>query len=81
MAVVRRILTQLCRLAYQQRLGPERVVIAVKTAWAAVPETQHQKTWDRVDPLHKLWERVLTACIDLYFAERERGEPPAPRVR
>jgi len=80
LAVVRRTLTQLCRLAHRQGLGPERVVIAVKTAWVAVPETQPQKTWDRSDPLRKLWERVLTACLDLYFAERERGEPPAPRT-
>src|SRR4051812_12468839 len=52
---VRHALEQLCTVAHRQGLGPERMVIAVKEAWAALPETQRAPSQRETDALRGLF--------------------------
>jgi hypothetical protein len=56
-------LERLCSEAHAVKLGPERMLVAVKTAWAAVPGI------DRMDMerARVAFERVVGHCIDAYY--------------
>ena len=62
---LRNALTGICREAHAAKLGPERMLIAVKSAWTRVPGI------DRVDATRAevAFGQVVGFCIDAYYAE------------
>ena len=62
-------LMRLCQEAHVQQLGPERVLVAVKAAWAAVP------VGTKGGPEQKAiaFERVLGYCLEAYYGKPDRS--------
>jgi hypothetical protein len=58
-------LERLCSEAHAAKLGPERMLVAVKAAWARVPGVE------RVDAerARVAFERVVGHCIEAYYGE------------
>ena len=64
-ALVREALERLCREAHERELGPEQMLIAVKAAWAAVPEV-NGLDYDRQ---RILFDQLFGYCLDAYYAD------------
>ena len=60
---LRLALERLCTEAHAQQLGPERMLIGVKAAWARVPGVENA---DRTR-VEVAFSRVVGFCIDAYY--------------
>jgi hypothetical protein len=65
--MLRAALERLCTEAHDRSLGPERMLVTVKAAWGAVPES-HTLDHDRKQVV---FDRLLGHCLDAYY-----GGPP-----
>jgi hypothetical protein len=61
-------MTTLCAEARARQLPIERVIIAIKLAWASLPERRTQLGDVSTDVLSS----VISVCIEQYFADSER---------
>jgi hypothetical protein len=71
---LRLALERLCTEAHALQLGPEKMLVAVKEAWARVSGI-HPIDSDRA---RVAFERVVGYCIDAYYAPRSADMPSAP---
>ena len=68
-AALRHAVDRLCTEAHERDLGPERMVVAVKSVWHdlkldnAMDEGRKQLAFDR----------ILTTCLDAYYDARTMG--------
>ena len=61
--LVRTAIERLCREARERSIGPEVMLVAVKAAWTALPESH------KLDPERKriAFDRVFGYCLDAYY--------------
>jgi len=64
-ATLRLALERLCTEAHAAKLGPERMLVAVKAAWARVPGLDHVD----VELTRVAFERVVGHNIEVYYGE------------
>jgi hypothetical protein len=64
---LRSSVARLCCEARQRELRAEQLIIAVKYAWATLPDTQW---WRRESDLEVL-PLVITVCIEQFFLHRK----------
>lgn|SRR5437763_13209653 len=69
---LRLAIERLCSEAHAEKLGPERMLVAVKAAWARVPTIEHADA----ERARIAFERLVGYCIDVYYGER--SSPPLP---
>jgi hypothetical protein len=63
--LLRLALERLCVEAHQQQLGPEKMLVAVKTVWASVPGIAQLD----VERARVAFARVVEHCIHAYYGE------------
>jgi len=68
---LRLAIERLCSEAHAAQLGPERMLLAVKAAWARVPRIEHVDA----ERARIAFERLVGYCIDVYYGER--SSPPS----
>jgi len=61
---LRMALERLCTEAHAAELGPERMLVAVKAAWARVPGIERVD----VERARIAFERVVGHCIEAYYS-------------
>ena|SRR5215212_3189085 len=61
---LRLALERLCTEAHAAELGPERMLVAVKAAWARVPGIEQVD----VERARIAFERVVGHCIEAYYS-------------
>jgi hypothetical protein len=59
----------LCALGVPSGVPVEKLIVAIKLAWASMPETRLQLGDGASDAL----SAAVTACIEVYFLAGERG--------
>lgn len=62
---LRLALKRLCVEAHAARLGPERMLVAVKAVWARVPGIEHLE----VERAQVTLDRVVGQCIEAYYSD------------
>jgi hypothetical protein len=62
---LRLALDRMCTEAHAAKLGPERMLVTVKAAWARVPGIEHVDAQRARVAL----ERVVGHCIEAYYGE------------
>jgi hypothetical protein len=62
-------IARLCDETKCRGLRAEQLIIAVKSAWASLPDTQ----WWRREADGALLAIIITVCIEQYFLESERA--------
>jgi hypothetical protein len=62
-------LARLCEETKRRELRAEQLIIAVKHAWATLPDAR----WWRRDADGELLSLVITVCIEQYFLDRQRA--------
>jgi len=62
---LRLALERMCSEARDAKLGPERMLVAVKAAWARVPGIEHID----VERARVALERVVGHCIEAYYGD------------
>ena len=67
-AELRRVLRNMSEEARAESLHAEQVIVALKRVWESLPEVR--RATDRQEQ-HRLLERVVTLCIQEYYAEQE----------
>jgi len=66
---IRALLERLCDAAHAQGLRAEHVLLRIKAAWRDLPEVRHGlRDYDGL-----VLSRVITLCIDEYFAPWRAG--------
>jgi hypothetical protein len=73
--LVRLQLDRMCAEAHRHGLGPEKVVIDLKRVWAELPIVRRDPGGN--DALDGLYDKVLAASLDAYFAK----SPVRPSLR
>jgi hypothetical protein len=68
-AALTRPLARLCEESKRRELRVEQLIVAVKYAWATLPDA---RGWRR-DADGELLSIVITVCIEQYFLESERA--------
>jgi hypothetical protein len=61
-------MTQLCSIGKSRHLPIEQILVALKQAWAAIPEVRAQFGERNAEVL----SMVVSVCIERYFADSER---------
>lgn len=61
-----RMIRALCDEAHRQHEPAERLIIALRRAWASLPEVRR---FPRADPRAGIIDRVITLCIQEYYTE------------
>ena len=67
-AEIRQALRAMSREARAESLHAEQVIVALKRVWESLPEVRRAS--DRQEQ-NRLLERVVTLCIEEYYAEQE----------
>jgi hypothetical protein len=61
---LRRALQPLCIDARRRAVRPEKLILALKNVWGALPELQERNAIRRPE----LLDRIVTICIEEYYA-------------
>jgi hypothetical protein len=68
-AALRAPLARLCEETKRRELRAEQLIIAVKDAWATLPDAR----WWRRDADDELLSIIITVCIEQFFLDRQRA--------
>ena len=68
-AALSRSMAQLCEETRRRGLRAEQLIIALKHAWATLPDTR----WWRREADNALLSIVITVCVEQYFLDSERA--------
>ena len=62
---LQRAIDRLCTQAHDARVGPERLLVVVKTAWQRIQMNE------RIDPTRArvAFDRVIGVCLDAYYRD------------
>ena len=62
-------MAQLCDETRRRGLRAEQLIVAIKHAWATLPDTR----WWRREANSELLSIVITVCVEQYFLDSERA--------
>ena len=65
---VREAIRELCDDAHRRHLQPEQLLIAIKGAWRAMPES---RSGARVAASQDALDRFISLCIEEFYARRD----------
>ncbi|MDQ6633987.1 MAG: hypothetical protein M3Z10_04440 [Gemmatimonadota bacterium] len=68
-AVLTRPMAQLCEETRRRGLRAEQLIIAIKHAWATLPDTR----WWRREADRELLSIVITVCVEQFFIDPKRA--------